>query len=171
MLDLRTITVLSGLFAVIACLTAIASSPIGNPDQEAATAAAVRYHLREFLEFNNLAAGDEKLKEIVICVTSDVPLNISLVSQKLTDTIIRTVPATSCSSKTVEGSFGMFVSITNYFGPDGEAAGHLAVRRVSCATTRRCVIDIDERGSGSRFWVERSGQIWKVMDARLRWIV
>lgn len=177
-MDLRTVMVPTVFFGAIACLTAIASSPIGNPDKEAATAAAVRYDLREYLDFlgdhlgeDHLANGDEKLPELIICLASDVPLDIDSVAQNLTDAKIKPVPVTACSSETIKGDFGMFTAITNYFGPDGEEAGHLVIVRASCATTKSCVIDIDGRGSGARYWVERSGHTWTVVDGRLRWIV
>jgi len=168
--DLKTTMVMTAIFAGIACFTAIAASPIGRADKEAATAAALRFHFGDYLNMDNLSGDDENLPDKVLCLDSDVPLNIGSVAQNLTDTIVKPVPGATCSSETIEGDFRMFIAITNYFGPDGDEAGHLVVKQASCGTTKSCVIDIDGRGSGMRYSVKRFGQTWNVVNARLRWI-
>jgi hypothetical protein len=169
--DLKTALTVAIFFVAIGCLTAIASSQIGIPEKEAAVAVAAREYLVENLGKELVSKGDEILPKLVLCLDFRNSLNIDLVSKNLSDTIIKPVPVTACSSKTIEGNFGMFTAITHYSGPEGDEAAHLAVVRVSCQTTKSCEVDIDSRGSGVRYWVERSGQTWKVTDSRLRWIV
>lgn len=170
-MDLKTAMVVAVFFAAIAWLTAIASTPVGHPDKEAAVAAALRENLGQGFGKDFLTKGDELLPKLVLCLESEVFLDIDSVARNLSNTIVTPVPIAACSSKTVEGDFGMFTAMTNYFGPVGEAAAHLKVVGVSCSTVASCVVDVDSRGRGERYRVERLGQSWKVADSRLRWVV
>lgn len=159
------------LFGIIAGLSAIASQEFGEADRNAAVAAAVEQHLSGWL-------GEKPLKELEpsqgllkLCLESKVPLKIDRIAKAFSQTVVRPIPMTSCSSKTVEGDFGMFVAITRYYDSTGEQAGHLEIAKVTCPTTSRCLVDIDDFGVGMSYEVARRGSLWRTVRREMRWIV
>ncbi|MBI1401856.1 MAG: hypothetical protein GC147_01400 [Porphyrobacter sp.] len=77
----------------------------------------------------------------------------------------------ACTSKTVEGDFGMFSAMTYWFDETGQDAGMLEIEAVRCPTSRRCIVDINTVGSGMRYELEKTGDDWAVNKSDIRWIV
>lgn len=161
----------AALFIVLAALTSIASSKTGEPDTNGAVAAALRHHLADRVGSEAIEGKDASFGPLVLCVGSDVPLEMAAIERDLVDTIVEPVAASECTSETIEGDFGMFTAITNYYDAKGHEAAHLEVVRVSCSNTRACIVDIDGRGSGQRYTTRRKGQAWSVVESIMRWVV
>ena len=159
------------LFIALAALTSIASSKIGEPDTDGAVASALKHHLADFVGIQVIEGSEGSFGPLVLCVESKVPLEMAAIGRDLAGTVIEPVPAGTCTSETIEGNFGMFSSITKYYDATGAEAAHLEVVRVSCSSTRTCTVDVDDFGSGERYTVQRKGQVWSVVERRMRWVV
>ena len=160
------------VFVFLLCaLTALSSMRFGSANKEAALAAALKAELEWFMGDDLYLTGDSSKDRASLCLESDGGIDIELLSDDLSDTIIRPVPFDLCRRGIEKGNFGMFSAIYHHFGPDGEEAGHLQVIDIECRTSSSCIIDIDGFGSGYRHFVERQDQVWKVEKTRNRWIV
>ena len=151
-------------------LSYVSTKRIGAAEADAAVASAVRYSLVEMVgeEVINGAGG---LGPAPLCLTSATTLDFDVITRELDDTIIRPFPVSRCSSRTVEGDFGMFTSLTYHYTPDGEEAAHLEIANIDCPNSTNCVIDVDSHGWGERYWLKRLGHVWTVERSRTRWIV
>ena len=161
----------TALSIVLAGLTPIASTKIGEPDTHGAAAMAIKHHLADFVGMETIEGDPASPGPLVLCVGSTMPLEIGAIERDLAGTVIRPVPASACTSESIEGDFGMFSAITKYYDATGNDAAHLEVVGVSCSNTRTCVVDIDDFGSGQRYVTRREGQVWSVVERRMRWIV
>lgn len=161
----------AALFVVLAGLTSIASSKVGEPDVDGAVAAALRQHLTDLAGTDALERKDAEFERVTLCVGGEVPLNIGAVEREFADTIVWPVPESACTSETVEGDFGMFSAITQYHDAEGREAAHLEVAGASCSNTSTCVVDIDSLGAGHRYNVRREGRTWSATEGRWRWVV
>lgn len=159
------------MFGITAALTSIASQKVGKPDVNSAVAAAIRGHMGQWMEPEVLYGGDPTLGPFTLCAESKIPLQIDAVAHELSETIIRPVPISDCTSETIAGDFGMFTALTSYYDSAGEEAAHLKVVGIACTSTRMCVVDIDDHGSGMRYEIERQGKEWAVKNQTMRWIV
>ena len=167
----REIIAIAIFFALIASASSVASQKFGTPDREAAVAAALKETLGEYFNSEVMHQADPPLGFAVMCVESKIDLDVSAIANNLSKTIIRPVPVDSCTSQTVEGDFGMFTALTTYYDDRGKEAGHFEVANVACKSTSECIVDLDFRGWGERFLVERKGATWEVLQRRNRWIV
>lgn len=159
------------LGTVLAALTSVASSKIGEPDSNGAVAAAIKHYLADFVGMEAIEGEDTSRGPMVLCVGSEVPLHMEAIARDLADTVIRPIAEGACRSETVEGDFGMFTAITNYYDASGAEAAHVTVADVSCENTTTCIVDIDSRGSGDRLEMRRKGRTWFVGERRIRWMV
>lgn len=152
-------------------LSSVASIKFGTPDREAAAAATLKHSLSDMLTEEELTDLDAPLGFAIICIEPEQPLNVRKMAERLSDTIIRPVPVTDCTSETVEGDFVMFSAVTHYYDSSGQEAGHVVVEKVDCRTTSECIIDLDWFGGGDRYLIRRTGSVWNVVHQRIRWIV
>jgi hypothetical protein len=159
------------LFIVLAALTSIASSKTGDPDTNGAVASALKHHLTELVGAATIEGKDASFGPLVLCVGSKVPLKMEAIERDFAGTVIEPVPANACTSEKIEGDFGMFTAITKYHDATGAEAAHLEVENVACSSTRTCIVDIDDFGSGDRYITRREGQVWSVVERRMRWVV
>ena len=159
------------LFIILAALTSIASSKNGEPDTNGAVASAIKHHLADFGGMDIIEGKDASFGPLVLCVESRVPLEMEAIERDLAGTVMEPVPANECRSETIEGDFGMFTAIEKYYDATGGEAAHLEVVSVSCSSTRTCIVDIDDFGSGERYTTRRKGQVWSVAERRMRWVV
>jgi len=159
------------LFIVLAALTSIASSKAGKPDTDGAVASALRYHLTDFWGMEIIDGRDGSLGPLVLCLGSKVPLSIEAIERDLAGTVIEPVPVDACTGETIEGNFAMFTALTKYYDAAGGEAAHLEVTGVACSSTRACMVDIDDFGSGQRYLTRREGRVWSVVERRMRWVV
>lgn len=144
---------------------------IGEVDKNEVVAVAIEAHFSEWIDVEVLKGRDQALPPLPLCLETNVPVQVNEIAKDLSDTIIRLIPNSDCTSETIEGNFGMLTAITKYFDKSGEQASHLEIVKVSCLTTRECVVDIDSFGSGSRYWAERHQNVWTVTKHELRWVV
>lgn len=141
-------------------------------DEPGAVSAAIIAHLEDYIDEDQLKRPPEhKVGDLVLCLSTEIPLDVTAVEDALSGTLIRVVPAKDCTSKTVEGDFGMFIAMTTWFDERGEEAGHLEITKVRCPSVTRCLVDIDSVGAGMTYEVKRSGEGWTITAERLRWIV
>ncbi len=159
------------LMAGLGVLSSFASTKTGTPDREAAVAAALKGTLEEYLSEDEMMDRDPPLGFIAMCVENELDLSVDRIAAHLSQTIIRPIPVADCTSKTVEGDFGMFVALTTYYDQNGEEAGHFKVANADCATTSDCIVDLDWRGGGDRHIMKRHGSVWKTIRSRNRWVV
>ena len=161
----------AALFIVLAALSSIASSKIGDPDTNGAVASALKHYLTELVGPATVEGEDASFGPLVLCLGSTMPLEIEAIGRDLAGTIIQPVPANACTSETIEGDFGMFAAITKYHDATGAEAAHLEVVNVACSNTRTCIVDIDGFGSGDRYITRREGRVWSVVERKMRWVV
>jgi len=159
------------LGTVLAALTSVASSKIGEPDSNGAVAAAIKHYLADFVGMEAIEGEGTSFGPMVLCVGSEVPLHMEAIARDLADTVIRPIAEGACRIETVEGDFGMFTAIINYYDASGAEAAHVTVADVSCKNTTTCIVDIDSRGSGDRLEMRRKGRTWFVGERRIRWMV
>lgn len=166
-----------GTLAAITALIAGAVAMSGPADQgdhiTEAAGAAIKGVMAEIIEYESdpAAREAEAFKGASLCVTARVPLDFAVLAERLTGTFLLPVPAGNCSTKIVEGDFGMFSAMTTWFDESGREAGHLDIRRITCPTVTRCLVDIDMVGAGMSYTVERKGRGWSVWRYDLRWVV
>lgn len=159
------------LFIILAALTSIASPRSGEPDTSGAVAAVLKYHLADFVGMKTIEGKGTSHGPLVLCLASKAPLEIEAIGRDLAGTVIAPVPANTCTSETIEGDFGMFTAITKHYDAMGDEVAYLEVVGVSCPSTRRCIVDIDDFGSGHRYEMRREGRAWLVAGRSERWIV
>lgn len=172
-MDLRNLGVLAGITALVAGTVWLAETLDRKTEITESTAAAIRAEFSFFVDFVEDPAERKALSEkpVSLCIESNVALDFSLLEDRLATSFLRPVPVIGCKSRTVEGDFGMFVAMTDWFDETGEEAGQLKIKAVQCSTERRCIVDIDSIGSGMRYEVERSGGKWTVTGSENLWIV
>lgn len=170
-MDRQTAIVMTALCILLAGLSSVASKPIGHPDQSGAIAAAIENQFTEWLGVESITRGVTSLPATTLCLDSKRPLDIAAIAHAMGDTVITTVPVSECTSETVEGNFGMFTALTTYYDRSGEEAAHIEIADIRCTTTSACTVDIDSRGSGMRYEMERRGSVWHARKAWMRWIV
>ncbi len=140
--------------------------------QTEAIAEALKAELEEIVEIVELKDDEaEQVGELVLCVESEQPLDVEALAQRFAGTILRLVPVSKCTSRTVEGDFGMFHSMTIYSDEAGKEAGHLKIAAVKCHRTDYCVVDIDGGGRGMRYEVEKDGDNWMIVKREMLWVV
>lgn len=161
----------AAMFVVFAGLTSLASQKIGQADKDGAVAAAIKDEMEQLLGSEVVEGKDPSTDLLLLCIESKVPLSTEAIAQDLAGTIIRPIPVDRCTSKTVEGDFGMFSALTYYYDAKGNEAGHLKVATVSCPSSRTCIVDLDGGGSGRRYSLRRDGQVWSVLDSTTTWVV
>lgn len=161
----------AALFAAIGFLSAAAAEPQGKPDIEAAIAVAIVAEFSDWVGFNWLDEVQKAGEEVPLCLSAKVSFNLEAVATHLSDTVVRSFASRDCTSETVEGDFGMFTALTSYYDPNGKDAAHLTIAAATCVSTTQCSIDIDSRGAGMRYMVERKGGKWEVVSQDMRWIV
>ena len=144
-----------------------------RPRATEAVAAAIKDEMAFFIEFFDDPAEREAVdgEEASLCIASEEPLDFTLLAARLDGTLLRAVPIADCTSKTVEGDFGMFSGMTYWFDASGEEAGMLEIAATHCPTSRRCIVDINSRGRGDRYEVTRSGGKWSVTEREMRWVI
>ena len=141
-------------------------------DEPGAVATAIVAQLKDYIDEDQLTLPPgHKVGDLVLCLSADIPLDVAAVEDALSGTLIRAVPATDCTSKTVLGNFGMFTAMTTWFDERGEEAGHLKITNMRCPSVTRCLVDVDSVGAGMTYEARRSGEVWSVTGERLRWIV
>ena len=141
-------------------------------DEPGAVSAAIIAHLDDYIDEDELKRPPEHtVGDLVLCLSAEIPLDVAAVEGALSGTLIRVVPANDCTSKTVEGDFGMFTAMTTWFDELGDEAGHLEITNVRCPSVTRCLVDIDSVGAGMTYEVRRSGEGWATTGESLRWIV
>ena len=158
-------------FGGAACLALLASCRSVEADTEAAVAGAIKTSLEEWVGADVIGGAEASQGLITICLEHKDPLDVAAVAENLSGTIIRPIPVVDCSSETIEGNFGMFAAVTNYFAPDGTEAGHLEIAKVDCPTPTMCVVEIDSLGSGDSYRMERRAGHWKTTKQWNRWVV
>ena len=159
------------LFSLLGVATSLASQKTGTPDRDAAVAAALQEGLSDFMTDSEIYDKNPPYGFIVMCIESRIDLNIPAISSHLSETIIRPIRTETCTTNTVQGDFGMFTAMTNYYDPTGAEAGRVEVVGAKCVSTSECVVDLDFRGSGERYVVRRKGSNWGVTHRNVRWIV
>ena len=146
-----------------------------RPQVTETTAAAIRAEMALFIETyaDPAARKADGGKPASLCIASNEPLDFALLADRLAGTFLRVVLVADCTSKTVKGDFGMFVSMTTWFDESGDQAGMgmIEIAAVHCPTARRCLVDIDLPIGGDRYEVERIGDRWSVTARRMRWVV
>jgi hypothetical protein len=141
-------------------------------DKDGAVAVAILASLGDYIEEDQLRhPPEQQIGDLVLCLDTEISLDIVAIQRALSGTLIRVLPAKNCTSKTVEGDFGMFTAMTTWFDENGEEAGHLQIANVHCPTGTRCLVDIDSVGAGMTYEARRSGKSWSVTGESLRWIV
>ncbi|MFZ1743199.1 MAG: hypothetical protein WAT93_10110, partial [Pontixanthobacter sp.] len=155
----------------IAVLSSFASIKVGTPDREAAVASALKGALGEYIPDDQMMDKNPALGFVVMCVESKQPFDVKRMAAHLSDTIVRPIPVSDCTSKTVEGDFGMFAALTTFYDKSGDEAGHFEIAKVVCDNSSECVVDIDWHGAGQRYFMRRTGPVWKVVSQRNRWVV
>jgi hypothetical protein len=141
-------------------------------DEPGAVSAAIIAHLEDYIdEDQQKRPAEHKVGDLVLCLSTEIPIDVAAVADALSGTLIRAILAKDCTSKTVEGDFGMFTAMTTWFDERGEEAWHLEITRVRCPSVTRCLVDIDSVGAGMTYEARRSGEFWSVTGERLRWIV
>jgi hypothetical protein len=141
-------------------------------DEAGAVSVAIIAHLDDYIDEDKLKRPPEHMVgDLALCLSAEVPLDVAAVEGALSDTLIRVVAAKDCTSKTVEGDFGMFTAMTTWFDELGEEAEHLEIAYVHCPSVTRCLVDIDSVGVGMTYEMRRSGEGWATTADRVRWIV
>jgi hypothetical protein len=144
----------------------------GAVDKEGAAAAAILASLGDYIEEDQLRHPPaQRVGDLVLCLDAEISLDLVAIQRALSETLIRVLPAKNCTSKTVEGDFGMFTALTTWFDENGEETGHLEMSNLRCPTVTRCMVDIDSVGAGMTYEARRSGKSWSVTGESLRWIV
>jgi hypothetical protein len=172
-MDGRSLTILAVLAGFVGSAVWL-SSEVDQfaADEAGAVAAALVAGLGEFIDESELKSPPADLVgDLSLCVDAKTEIDLAAVDRDLAGTLIRVIPAKRCTSKTVEGDFGMFTALTTWYDEKGEEAGHLEIEAVQCQSMRRCIVDIDSRGAGMRYEVERVGDGWSVTTRRMRWVV
>lgn len=134
-----------------------------------AVAAAIDADLGYWIEV--AAESGDALTDWPICIEGIDRDQTARMALYLSSGIIRPVHASLCSSKTVEGDFGMFYAMTYWFDPSGLEAGWLKIAKIECGSARRCTVDIDAVGAGMRYEVVRENDVWSLMRQDMRWVV
>lgn len=169
-----------GSLAALGAVTALVASGVQlseefdqKPAVSAAVAAAIKAEMAWYIDAATEHASSEGVTPEVanICLTTDRPLDFALLSNRLAGSFLDVVPVADCTSKTVEGDFGMFSAMTTWSDDSGKEAGHLSIQAVNCPIARRCIVDIDSTGAGMRYEVERVGDVWTVTRVDMRWVV
>lgn len=170
----------SGQFAILAALVALVAGGVWlseevdrKPVVSEAVAAAIKADLAWYIEAATDQAATGKVAPEVanLCLASDQPLDYDLLAVRLAGSFLHVVPVADCTSKTVEGDFGMFSAMTTWFDGSGKEAGFLTVQAVHCQTARRCIVDTASIGAGMRYQVDRVGDVWAVTNSEMRWVV
>ena len=172
-MDARTLATLAATVGLIAGAVWLSATLDRKPQITEATAAAISADMAWFIEIYEDPAERKAVagKPAPLCIAANEPLDFTLLAERLAGTFLRVIPVAACTSKTVEGDFGMFSAMTTWFDESGEEAGHITIKAVDCRSARRCVVDIDSLGAGMRYEVELEGGLWTVRKGDLRWIV
>lgn len=168
--SLATLTVLLGVVSGAVWL----SSEVDGiaADGAGAVSAALVAELGEFIDESELKNPPaDMVGDLSLCLDAKTEIDLADVDRDLAGTLIRVIPAKRCTSKTVEGDYGMFTALTTWYDESGKEAGHLEIEAVQCQSVRSCLVDIDSHGSGMRYEVERVGDRWSVTARRMRWVV
>lgn len=172
-MDGRSLAILAVLAGVVSCAVWL-SSKVDKVavDEAGAVSAALLAELGEFIDEDKLTNPPaDMVGDLVLCLDAKTEIDLADVDRDLAGTLIRVIPAKRCTSKTVEGDFGMFGVLTTWYDESGEEAGHRDIDAVQCQSVQRCIVDIDSRGAGMRYEVEQTGGRWSVTARRVRWIV
>lgn len=172
-MDGRSLAILAVLAGVVGSAVWL-SSEVDQvaADEAGAVSAALVANLGEFIDESELKSPPaDMVGDLSLCLDAKTEIDLADVDRDLAGTLIRVIPAKCCTSKTVEGDFGMFTALTTWYDESGKEAGHLEIEAVQCQSVRRCIVDIDSHGSGMRYDVERTGNMWSVLARRMRWVV
>jgi hypothetical protein len=172
-MDVRSLATLTVLLGIVGGAVWVSSNVDGvAADEAGAVSAALVAELGEFIDESKLTnPPEEMVGDLALCLDTNIDLDVAAVDRDLSGTLIRVIPAERCTSKTVEGDFGMFTAMTTWFDEHGDEAVHLEVTNVRCPSVTRCLVDIDSLGAGMTYEVRRSGEGWATTGERLRWIV
>lgn len=167
--DFVTLGVLAVLVAGAVWLSALFDK---RPQVTEAAAAAIRAEMAFFIEVyqDPAARKADGGKPASLCIASNEPIDFALLADRLSGTFLHPLPVAKCTSKTVEGDFGMVSAMTYWFDETGQDAGMLEIEAARCPTSRRCIVDINTVGSGMRYEVEKTGDDWAVNKSDMRWI-
>lgn len=175
-MDAKSLVTLGTITSIVAGAVWLSATLDRKPEATAvteATAAAIKADIAEFIEFyeepsERQAVGSEAA---VICIASENPLDFAVLEERMAGTFLRLIPFDDCTSKTVEGDFGMFAAITYWYDKSGQEAGMLEIAVIHCPTARRCVVDIETPLRDDRYEVERSGSKWTVTKSEMLRVV
>lgn len=169
----KSLTVVAALVAGVLGAVWLSSQLDGiAADEAGAVSAALIAQFEEYAPANELKSPPpDKVGNVALCLLAKRPLDVAEVSRRLAGTLVRVIPAEDCTSKTVEGDFGMFTALTTWYDARGEEAANFEIDQVRCFSLRRCIVDIDGRGAGMRHEVVQTGRNWSVTKSDLRWIV
>lgn len=173
MTGVRSLAALAALLGVVVGAVWLSSKVDGgSADEAGAVSAAILAQLGDIIPESDLKRqASEDIGVLALCLSSDAPLDVSELNQRFASTLVRAIPASRCTSKTIEGDFGMFTAVTTWFDESSQEAGHLEIAHVRCPSPRRCIVDIDSVGAGTSFEVVKRGSNWFVGKTDLRWIV
>lgn len=168
--SLATLSMITGLVAGAVWLSALLDR---KPKVTEVVSAAIKAEMVWFIEFYENPAERKAvdLEPVLLCIASKEPLDFALLADQLSGTFLQPLPVAKCTSRTVEGDFGMFSAMTYWFDETGEEAGMLVIEAVRCPTSRRCIVDINTVGSGMRHEIEKTGDDWAVTKSDRRWVV
>lgn len=164
------LTAITGLVAGGVWLSALMDR---SADPTQPVAAAIEADFSEYIPYLKDPArrAEAGIDSAAICIQTEEPLDYRILGDRLAASFMRPIPAADCSSRTVEGDFGMFTALTYWFDKDGVEAAKIDVVAVRCPTPSRCFVDIDHRGGGNRYEAIRSGGRWVARWHKMRWIV
>ncbi|ANU07801.1 hypothetical protein [Paraurantiacibacter namhicola] len=158
------------LMVFLGILTGFASQKTANPNTTGALAAAVQADTVDLLGESTFAVDDTTML-LFLCIEHSVDIDYPKLHALLSRTILKPVPMSECSSKTVRTDFGMFTELTDFYGPDGSQAFDTKVTRIECPASNSCEVDLDHHYGGNTFVVSRTAGRWQVTDRRRRWVV
>ncbi|MEE4338526.1 hypothetical protein [Erythrobacter sp.] len=164
------LTAITGFVAGGVWLSALLDN---SPEPTEPVAAAIKADFSEYIPYLKDPArrAEAGIDKAAICIQTEERLDYPILAERLADSFLHPIPASDCTSKTVEGDFGMFTALTYWFDKDGAEAGKIDIVAVRCPTPSRCFVDIDHRGGGNRYEAIRSGGRWVARWHKMRWVV
>ncbi|MEO1920585.1 MAG: hypothetical protein ABGW84_01720 [Sphingomonadaceae bacterium] len=159
-------------FVGVGALSIASSQKIGSnvEEKERPAASAIRYLIVEMVGYEDAIDDDShRFGPSPVCVTTDVNLDLKIISAELSSTIIRPVPASQCANGIVDGDFEFFDAITDHDETSGEGAPLLKIVDLDCPNSTNCFVDIDVHGFGERYFLKRERDVWTVERQWKRW--